>query len=81
MNQSISSNSMEQAISSNENERQGLVKRILSAVFNKSFNWLCQNNIGMSPYDSYKFMSYTGFGWEEAAYYQSLAQNKYDPEV
>lgn len=60
-----------------EVKQQGIFKRLVTAVSAVLFNWLCQCELGLSPYESQMFMIHSGLGCEEAASYHHYAQMKY----
>ena len=51
-----------------------------TAVYKKLFAWLCQCEMGISPYESQLFMVHSGLGCEEAASYYYFANTKQDEE-
>lgn len=63
-----------------EVKHQGIFKRLVTAVSAALFNWLCQGEMGLSPYESQLFMIHTGLGCEEAAAYHHHAKMKYFEE-
>ena len=60
-----------------EMAKQGWLMRLVTAVGEKLFTWLCQGEMGLSPYESQMFMLHSGIGWEEAATYHYIAQAKH----
>ena len=64
-----------------EMEKEGLVKRLLTAAAKKLFAGFCVYEIGLSPYETQLFMNYSSFGWEDALMAQSLISLKMDEEV
>jgi len=60
--------------------KQGWMMRAITAVGEKLFAWLCQGEMGMSPYESQMFLLHSGIGWEEAASYQFIAHVKHYEE-
>ncbi|MBK8900776.1 MAG: hypothetical protein IPM53_06330 [Anaerolineaceae bacterium] len=63
-----------------EVKQQGIFKRLVTAVSAALFNWLCQGEIGLSPYESQLFMYHSGLGCEEATSYYYLADVKHYEE-
>ena len=73
---------MSEMTATQETTKQGWVKRLITAVFEKLFDSICQHEIGISPYDSHNFMHYSGYGWDEAMMYQAMARTKlYEEEI
>lgn len=67
---------MNETMKEQDRVKQGWLMRLVTAVGEKLFAWLCQGEMGMSPYESQMFMLHSGIGWEEAATYQFIAQAK-----
>ena len=78
MYQAITNN--QEVTDNQEVKKQGVLKRVGTAVCEAIFNWLCQCEIGMSPCESRLFMYHSGLGCEEAASYHYFAQMKHYEE-
>ena len=73
---------MNETIKQQETVSQGWVKRMATALYEKLFAWLCQCEMGLSPYESQLFMFHSGLGCEEAASYYYLANTKqYEEQI
>ena len=62
-------------------EKEGLLKRLAAYFAEKMFSGFCTYSIGASPYETWMYMTYSGYGWEEAMMAQSLTRLKMDDEV
>lgn len=71
---------MNETAKKHEVAKQGWLMRLVTAVGEKLFAWLCQSEMGMPPYESQMFMLHSGIGWEEAASYHYIAHAKYYEE-
>lgn len=73
---------MNETIKQQETVSQGWVRRMATAVYKKLFAWLCQCEMGISPYESQLFMVHSGLGCEEAASYYYFANAKqYEEQI
>lgn len=61
-----------------EVEKQGIVKRFLTAVLEKSFAWFSEYPLGLGTPETMMFMNYIGIGMEEALTYQSITHIKFN---
>ena len=57
-------------------KRQGWVMRLITAVTDKFFNWVCSIEVSPNTFTGQEFLYYGGYGWEEARQYQPLVYLK-----
>ena len=58
--------------------KQGWMMRLLTAVGEWLFKWICLFEWGMSPYETRMFMIHNGFGWDETMMVETLMRAKQD---
>ncbi len=72
---------MNQKTTQCETEKQGWIRRMLTAVGRKCFTLLCVYEVGMSPAETHMFLSESGFYGDSISNTrmgQSLARMKWD---
>jgi hypothetical protein len=72
---------MNEKTTQHEMEKQGWIRRLLTAVGRKCFACLCVYEVGMSPAEAHMFLSEGGFfcdGISDVYMGQSLARMKWD---
>jgi hypothetical protein len=58
--------------------KQGWIMRLSTAIDEKLLAWICESEMGISPYGSQQIFTYSGYGWEKVLMYQSLVGAKYE---
>jgi hypothetical protein len=61
-----------------ETTKQRWTARLLTAVCEKCFAWICQFPTGFYTPETMMFMNYTGFGIEETVTFQIISRIKQD---
>ena len=61
-------------------KKQGFIGRMTTAVCDKIVDWICENEMHLSPDESLIFMNYGGYGYDMNAMYHSIVRAKYDVE-